>query len=255
MSNAGEALEFILNLSEGTRGCMYKNVVVGFDAREMWLDADSQWTQDRKDLRQKKDELLLKQDVLKPLSVDHYVWHSVFSELLEPRLWVSVARRNEYVGPEWDNVFSESRKLSKPDAYRRGGLWRSLIALQDYLHQSWGNVWKPCYLVAAVELLNDELDGENEEDGLEPISPDVVDSQWKLLGYDVADYELRSGLFNGVMSSEEAVRLRHDWNDHLNKYHLFIEPQKAFDYIAIANLRYPSHMPYYVYALYGIQEK
>jgi hypothetical protein len=178
---------------------MYKNVVVGFDAREMWLDVDSQWTQDTKDLRQKKDELLLRQDVLKPLSVDHYVWHSVFSELTEPRLWHSVARRAEYAGTEWDDVFSESRKLSKPDTYRRGGLWRNLASLQDYLHQSWGSAWKPCYLVAAVELLNDELDGENEEEGLEPISPDVVDSQWKLLGYDVADYELYSGLFNGIM--------------------------------------------------------
>lgn len=234
---------------------MYRNVVAGFDAREIWLDVDSQWTQATKDLRQKKDELLLKHDVLKPLSVDRYVWHSVFSELLEPRLWLPVARRNKYVGPEWDNVFSESRKLSKPDVYRRGGLWRNLASLQDYLQQSWGNVWKPCYLVAVVELLTDDLDVENEEEGLESISPDVVDSQWKFLGYDVADYDLYSGLFNGVMDPDEAAKLQHDWKSHLNEYHLFAEPQKAFEYITIANKRYPSHMPYYVYALYGIQEK
>lgn len=227
---------------------MYKSVVVGFDAREMWLDVDSQWTQT------KKDEILLKQDVLKPLSVDHYVWHSVFSELLEPRLWVSAARKTKYAGAEWDSVFSESRKLSAPANYRPRRVWRNLASLQAYLEQSWGNVWKPCYLVAVVELMSEESDIENEEEGPEPVSPDVVDNQWKLLGYDVADYELYSGLFNGVMSADEATQLQHDWKNHLNEYHLFIEPQKAFEYIAVANLRYPSHTPYYVYALYGVQE-
>jgi hypothetical protein len=57
------------------------------------------------------------------------------------------------------------------------------------------------------------------------------------------------------MEPDEAAKLRHVWHDYLNEYHLFTEPQKAFDYIPVANLRYPSHMPYYVYALYGIQEK
>jgi len=233
---------------------MYKNVVIGFDAREMWLDVDSQWTQDTKDLRQKKDELLLKQDVLKPLSVDHYVWHSVFSELLEPRLWRSVARQDKYSGSEWDNVFLESRKLSEPDNYRPRNLWRNLSSLQSYLQQSWGSVWKPCYLVAVVEVMSDDLDIE-EEEGTELISPSVIDSQWKLLGYDVADYELYSGLFNGIMDPQQATKLRREWRDDLNEYHLFAEPQKAFEYITVANLRYPSHMPYYVYALYGVQEK
>jgi hypothetical protein len=169
-------------------------------------------------------------------------------------LWLSVARQDKYGGREWDEVFSESRKLSLPDMYTSRGLWRYLASMQEYLQQSWGNVWKPCYIVAVVELMSDELDDEDEGGEFEPISPAVVDTRWKLFGYDVADYELYSGLLNGVMSQDEATRLRRDWKDHLNDYHLFLEPQKVFEYIAVANVRYPSHAPYYVYALYGVQE-
>jgi hypothetical protein len=228
---------------------MYRNVVVGFDAREMWLDVDSQWPQTR------KDEILLRHDVVKPLSVDHYVWHSVFSESSEPRLWRSVSRQARYSGSEWEHTFAEGRKLSAPDGYRPRNVWRNLASLQGYLQESWGEVWKPCYVVAVVEVMRNELDEEEEEGGPEPISPQVVDSRWQLFGYDVADYELYSGLFNGAMDLDEAAKLRREWKNHLNEYHLFVEPQKAFDYIAAANARYPSHMPYYVYALYGVEEK
>lgn len=228
---------------------MYRNVIVGFDVREMWLDVDSQWTQ------AKKDKFLLKHNVSKPLSVDHYIWYSAFSDLLEPRIWRSVVRQAKYYGSQWDNVFSEDRNLSIPDDYRPRRVWRRLDALVDYLEKSWGSTWKPCYIVAVAEVFSDDSDIEVEEEETEPISPRVIDSQWQLLGYDVADYELYTGLFEGIMAPDEAAKLRRDWEIYLNEYHLFVEPQKAFDYIAVANQKYPSHMPYYVYALYGIQER
>lgn len=136
-------------------------------------------------------------------------------------------------------------------------MWRNLANLKNYLQQSWGNVWKPCYLVAVVELVDeadDEIDLESENRGLESISPDAVDDEWELLGYDVADYDLISGLCNGVVDSDEMAKLRHDWKHHLNEHHLFTEPQRAYQYIRVANTRYPSHTPYYVYALYGIEK-
>lgn len=228
---------------------MYKNAVVGFDAREMWLDVAQQWTEE------KKDKFLIRKDVVKPLSVDSYVWYSVLSELLEPRLWLAISRQDKYSGSQWDDVFSESRKLSAPDNYRPRRVWRNLASLQDYLQKSWGNIWKPCYLIAVVEIIGDELNIGEEAEVSEPISPKVIDSQWQLLGYDVADYELCTGLFDGVISPSEAPQLRSEWQKYLNEYHLFTEPQKAFDYITVANQRYPSHMPYYVYALYGIQKR
>lgn len=228
---------------------MYRSEVVGFDVREMWLNVASQWTQ------AKKDALLLRHDILKPLSVDKYVWYSVFSELRQPQLWNSILRQPKYSGSEYDNIFMESRKLSAPDNYRPRGVWRNLTSLREYLQKSWGDIWKPSFLVAIVEIISDQIEKDEKYEGPDSISPDVIDKQWQLLGYDVADYELITGLFNGAMEPNEAIKLRHEWKDHLNEYHLFVEPQKAFEYIAVANLKYPSHVPYYVYALYGIQEK
>jgi hypothetical protein len=228
---------------------MYRNEVVGFDAREMWLDVDSQWTQSQ------RDAFLLRQDVLKPLSVDSYIWYSVFSELLAPRLWLSVKRRPQYLGGEWNTVFSEARKPSIPDSYRPRRAWRNLALLQNHLQETWGNLWKPCCLVAIAEVISNEVDTDEEYEGPEPISPKAVDSQWQLLGYDVADYELYTGLFNGVITPDEAAKLRHDWEPYLNENHLFSEPEKAFDYITVANRRYPSHIPYCTYALYRIPEQ
>ncbi len=228
---------------------MYKSIVVGFDAREMWLDIDSQWTQD------KKTSFLLRQNISKPLSVDSYIWYSVFSELLEPHLWHSIAMQAMYSEPDWNDIFSESRKISVPPRfYRPRRVWRNLASLRDHLHQSWGSGWKPCYLVAVVEVVKNEIDIEDEVDS-EPIFPNIVDEEWRLLGYDVADYELISGLFEGQMEPDTALKLRNEWQNYLNEYHLFTEPQKAFDYIRIADRKYPSHMPYYVYALYGIEGK
>lgn len=227
---------------------MVEHEVVGFDAREIWLDVNSQWPQTR------KDSILLRHDIVKPLSVDRNVWSTVFSELRQPHLWQSLRRKPEYLGNEWNQVFTEDRKLSIPhDSYRPRGVWRNLASMRDYLQQSWGKVWKPCYLVAIVEILEDEA-VEKQDREPDPITPSIMDNQWTLLGYDVADYELYTGLFNGTLEPDKVVEIRRKWEKYLNKYHLFVDSEKARDYIQVANERYPSHTPYYVYALYGIQE-
>ena len=225
---------------------MYKNVVVGFGVREMWLDANQQWPQSR------KDRFLLKPDVYKPLSVDSYIWYSIFSEVYDPDLWSSLSRAAKYLGSEWSEVFIEGKKLSKPDAYRPRRVWRNLAHLREYLDKMWGNAWKPCALVAVSEFITeDEIDEPVLSD---PIVPDEIDPAWQFLGYDVADYELYTGLFEGEINSNEVQSLRNEWGQYLNEHHLFIDLQKAFDYISIANKRYPSHMPYGVYGLYLVEE-
>ncbi len=226
---------------------MYSNEIVGFDAREMWLDVHQQWTQDR------KAKFLIRQDVSKPLSVDSYIWYAVFSEVKEPHLWASIARDAKYIGETWNRVFSESRKVSKPDnAFQPRRVWRNLAQLKSYLNQKWGDLWKACWLISVVEVFEDDGDIGDQE-SFDPITPQQVDSTWQLLGYDVADYELFTGLFEGEIDPNEAQNLRTEWANYLNEYHLFIEPQKAFEYINVANKRYPSHMPYGVYALYLVE--
>ena len=121
-----------------------------------------------------------------------------------PHLWHSAERQSQYIGSEWNTVFSEDRKLSDPDDFRPRRLCTNLATLQSYLEKAWGNVWKPCYVVAVAEVLG--VDEEYET--VYPFLPNRVDSQWQLLGYDVADYELYTGLFNGAIAGNEAAPLR-----------------------------------------------
>jgi hypothetical protein len=50
----------------------YTEILVGFDAREMYLDFTATWE------KASRDRFLLKQDILKPLSTDVMIWNSVF---------------------------------------------------------------------------------------------------------------------------------------------------------------------------------
>jgi len=227
---------------------MYKKEIVGFDVREMWLDVTSQWTPD------KKGRILLRLDVSKPLSVDRHVWFSVFSELSQPNLWYGLDKYLKYYDKDWDSTFSNIKMLSVPNNYRPRGVWRNLDELQHYVQMAWKNAWKPSCMVAIIEVISDDTGEDEKYEGPEPISPNTIDNMWILLGYDVADYELITGLFNGEMDANEAIIMQHEWGNYLNGNHLFIEPQKAFEYITVANSKYPSHKPYYVYALYEIQK-
>ena len=47
-------------------------VMIGFDAREWWLDFQREWDDKRKSV------FLLNEDIEKPLSVDDTVWPSLF---------------------------------------------------------------------------------------------------------------------------------------------------------------------------------
>jgi hypothetical protein len=110
-----------------------------------------------------------------------------------------------------------------------------------------GHNWKPCWTIAMTDVITDE--DELEED-IYPVVPAEIDGSWERLGYDVADVNLTTGLSDGVLEPDTAERLRSQWQDHLNQYHLFENPNKALEYIGVANERVPSHVPFYVYGLY-----
>jgi hypothetical protein len=111
---------------------MYRELVIGFDVREMWLDVDSQWP-----LRKKK-QFLLKYDVVKPLSVNGWVWYSVFTESA-PRLWQGYSRKPEYLGEEWDQVFAPGREVSDPGWITPRKIRAlDLHQMESYLREQWG---------------------------------------------------------------------------------------------------------------------
>jgi hypothetical protein len=74
----------------------------------------------------------------------------------------------------------------------------------------------------------------------------------RLLGYDVADHGLLSGLSNCGYSAADAVALTARWAPQLNDWHLFDDPEAAAGFAAMTDQRVPEHAPFVVYGLYEL---
>jgi hypothetical protein len=94
-----------------------------------------------------------------------------------------------------------------------------------------------------------------EQDEETPCNLDLSGSPFErqiVLGYDVADYDLLSGLTNCGYSPEEAASLAPVWAPRLNERQLFTDPHDATAYVAITEQRVPEHAPFYAYGLYQL---
>ena len=83
------------------------------------------------------------------------------------------------------------------------------------------------------------------------ITPATVSHTWELLGYDVSDEWMLSGLSN-CGYGEEAESLRPLWAPHLNEHHLFDDFEKAAEFEALTDARVEEHAPFFVYGIYSI---
>ena len=88
---------------------------------------------------------------------------------------------------------------------------------------------------------------------MEEAEPAEPEKSWTLLGYDVADGSLYSGLSNCGYAPEDSDRLREKWAPTLNEHHLFRDQDPAFAFAEVMNARDPCHAPFYVYSLYRLQ--
>ena len=79
-----------------------------------------------------------------------------------------------------------------------------------------------------------------------------VDTSWELLGYDIADQGMLSGLSNCMYNEKETVNLQPVWSPHLNEHHLFNDIAYAVKFRTLTELRVPEHAPFAVYGLYKI---
>jgi hypothetical protein len=76
---------------------------------------------------------------------------------------------------------------------------------------------------------------------------------YHLLGYDVADYYLTSGLANCGYSPKEAASLTSAWAPLLNEWHLFGSPADATAFATVTAERVPEHAPFYAYGIYQLR--
>ena len=194
--------------------------VVGFDAREMWLDAGAAWDASR------REAFLFRTGAEKPLSTDTMVWPSVFD--LE-----GGRARPAYTGYQ--------------------DLWNSLAELELFLGGDEGLRARP-YSIIAVTLplpFGDAGERERWEYELGATDPSTHGGAWPLLGYDVSDRWLLSGLSNcGFVPAVEDVKaLRDEWGPSLNGSHLFEQLSRAAEFRDLSDARVREHAPFFVYGL------
>ncbi|KAB2892720.1 MAG: hypothetical protein F9K28_11280 [Bacteroidetes bacterium] len=193
---------------------LLKEILIGFDIREMEYSYQDSWSQDR------KETFLIIGNIIKPLSTDRDVWNSIFTmyENLKQNL------------PSWTNP------------------WENLFEMTSYTDKIWKDHWKPSWIIGITLLSGVNLIA------YDHVIPSGLEKNWMFLGYDVSDKYLLSGLTNCGYKPEEISLLKNKWKNHLNKYHLFDDPESATQFTNIANQRVPEHAPFNVYGLYLIEE-
>ena len=205
----------------------FSELLIGFDAREMWLDPQGYWPDSR------KKTYLLRYDVVRPLSTDTAVWRTVFDA-------DTSLQRPEWIGPMM-------------------GLWDNLATLQEYMDTAWSARTQPYWLIA-VTLQQDARETDNllvRYARASEIIPALRDPAWALLGYDVSDQWLLSGLSNlswGNGSPGEVQAISEKYLPSLNEYHLFTSVESAAKFIPLAEEEARAHAPFFVFGLWLIKQ-
>jgi len=196
-------------------------LLLGFDAREMWLDGAEYWPEER------KRRFLLRRDSVRPLSTDISVWRSVFD--------VDISLQY----PQWTGPIQN--------------LWDNLDTLQAYLDTTWSERTFP-YWFMAVTLQEDVCVRENLLEWHDRVSNLITtprDPAWTFLGYDVSDKWLTSGLSNCGTTET----LRNTYASSLNEYHLFDAIRPAVDFMHVTDERVRAHAPFFVFGLWLIKKE
>jgi hypothetical protein len=200
--------------------------MVGYDAREYWVNFEERWPEP---VRQ---SYLYRLDVLKPLSVDTLVWPTIFEA--EGR-----------AAPTGFNGFKD--------------FWADFFELQAAVTRAYQEkpmrAWR---MVAATLLLgayckDDDVPWSSR---MPPANPAERGTNWEFVGYDVADQWMLSGLSNcGFLPGAADVQvLRAEWGPRLNKFHLFRTFDDAVRFKHFSDRRLPDdHAPFFVYGLWIVK--
>lgn len=197
------------------------DLLLGYDAREAWLNFQDTWSAER------RQSHLLRQEIVKPLSVDSDVWPSVFE--LVPRL----------TRPDWTGYVQY--------------LWSDLQALTRVVGTGASREAEQVSCIA-VELVSSTTSGTMLavwQDRVQAVAPPrLAELNRRLAGYDVADYFLLSGLTNCGSPQWTDPQV---WSSVLNQYHLFQDADTAVGFKAEADKHVPEHAPFFVFALWLIE--
>jgi hypothetical protein len=204
---------------------MADEILIGFDAREAG-EYDPRWDDER------RRRFLLRHDVARPLSVDCIAWPSIADIGLGRSL---STEERERLGIGWN-----------------ARLWESLDRMRRYLDEQGAD---PVDMVLVAVGWLSRLGFPDTAKGPHPAPTEPVQPErsWNLLGYDVADGWLFSGLTDCGYTPEDSAGLREKWAPKLNEHHLFRDQEAGFAFVEVSNARVPEHAPFYVYSLYRLR--
>jgi hypothetical protein len=210
----------------------FEEMLLGFDAREMWLSEMSTLGPGGG----RPAQFLLLEVLDDVLSADWMVWPSIF------KTRVSLDRRPKLPQPDWIG----------PNA----PFWEDLNALRNAIPHGYGSE-HPHWLIAATWHTDLGFEEEARLEGkiLGPhparTTPEHRDRAWSFLGFDVTDPGI-SGLSNCGYDDTERESLAAAWAHRLNRYHLFESLEAAFEFRTLTNARVPEHAPFFVIGLWLI---
>lgn len=193
-----------------------QEILIGYDARD--ISVDFAWDTAHRQL------FLIKEDVDKTLSIDTKIWKSIFDTL-------------DIQCPE---------KMGY-----RGKLWADLEAMETLLKTQTNHEEIRYIKIAASQFLSDEA---IRESGLTvlPFHPASISKDWILLGYDIAEETLLSGLMSMAYKADEKLYAKQEFLAHINSYHLFDNYEIAQKFAQWNASRDKGHGPWYVTGIYAI---
>lgn len=189
-----------------------------------------------------RNQFLLNPDVEWPLSVDEWMWPSVFFSRISTR---------------------KSFATIEVDVDTKGSdYWLSVPEMHAYYeaHKPRASAAVPI----AIELCSEKsLDEDIIRYTLEPggiecalslkaTTPQVVPDGTELLGYDIADASRLSGLTNCGYTEEDQQALRPIWKSRLNGFGLLQTVDDAIAYRRICDARVSEHAPFWIYAIWRV---
>ena len=188
-----------------------------------------------------------------PLSIDQMLWPSIF-------YYPVYVDGKEYLWGSMNDEFTRAKQMvleAHHWQHEALGLWQDLSLMKRFFSRYY--LGKKDGVIVAVALYSGTL---------EPRAPDwnkdywsavlsdglinkEIPSSFKLLGYDVADHTMTSGLVNCGYSKKELGDLKKLWPNKLNEYGLFPNLDDAVEYIEVCDRRVVEHAPFFAYGLYS----
>ena len=218
--------------------------VVGFDIRLCAEDyVDKRWDKKNRDL------LLLKPEITWPLSVDEWIWPSVFILSQKEALQARVGYFPEYL--PFQGVIK-----ADPTNFRHQitALWTNFEEMKIcYFENAKKKEKLPQQAIPiAVELITNEpfTSYEYWHGALFPSLNIQIPANWVFLGYDIADDGFESGLYSRGYEQNEKRLLQKTWITRFNEYGLIKDFKDVTEFKELTDKRIPEHAPFYIFGLW-----